>query len=76
MARRRAIDSDASDNGPHGGCGRGHSTCGRGGIIPPPSSSGTSRASSSAQPPVPLPLPSIPSSSTPFPGLAESSPAS
>ncbi|KDP34280.1 hypothetical protein JCGZ_12809 [Jatropha curcas] len=33
-----------------------------------------SRASSSAQPPVPPSLPFIPSSSTPFPGPVESSP--
>ncbi|KDP24849.1 hypothetical protein JCGZ_25319 [Jatropha curcas] len=40
------------------------------------SGSGTSRASSSAQPPVPPSLPSIPSSSTPLSGPAESSLAS
>ncbi|KDP36509.1 hypothetical protein JCGZ_09335 [Jatropha curcas] len=54
----------------------GCNTCGRGGTIPPPSSSGTSRASSSTQPPVPPSLPSVPSSSTPPPGPVESSPAS
>ncbi|KDP21601.1 hypothetical protein JCGZ_03605 [Jatropha curcas] len=64
-----------SGSGPHGGRGRGRSTHGRGGTIPP-SSLGTSRASSSAQPPMPPPLPSIPSSSTSFPGPAKSSPAS
>ncbi|KDP25985.1 hypothetical protein JCGZ_22715 [Jatropha curcas] len=76
MARGRAVDSDASDNGPRGGRGRGRSTRGQGGTIPPPSSSGMSGASSSAQPSVPPPLPSIPSSSTPFPRPEESSPAS
>ncbi|KDP30386.1 hypothetical protein JCGZ_17115 [Jatropha curcas] len=76
MARGRAVDSDASGSGPRGGHGRGYSTHGQGGTIPRPSSLSTFGASSSAQPPVPLPLPSIPSSSTPFPRLAESSPAS
>ncbi|KDP26169.1 hypothetical protein JCGZ_22263 [Jatropha curcas] len=77
MARGRAFDLDASDNGPRGGRGRGCNTRGRGGTIPPPaSSSGTSGASSSAQPPVPSSLPSIPSSSTPLLGPVESSPAS
>ncbi|KDP43677.1 hypothetical protein JCGZ_24135 [Jatropha curcas] len=76
MVRGRAVDSDASDSGPRGGCGRGHSTCGRGGTIPPPSSSGTSGASSSAQPLMPPSLPAIPSSSTPLPRPAKSSPAS
>ncbi|KDP25702.1 hypothetical protein JCGZ_24151 [Jatropha curcas] len=79
MARGRGVDSDASDSGLCRGCGRGRSTRGRGGTIfplPSPSSSGTLWASSSAQPPVSPPLPSIPSSSTPFPGPAESSPAS
>ncbi|KDP27516.1 hypothetical protein JCGZ_20156 [Jatropha curcas] len=52
MARGRAFDSDASDSVLRGGRGQGRSTRGRGGTIPPPSS-GTSRAASSAQPPVP-----------------------
>ncbi|KDP37434.1 hypothetical protein JCGZ_08275 [Jatropha curcas] len=75
MVRGRAVDSNTSNSGPHGGHGRGRSTRGRGGTIPPPSSS-TSRASPSAQPPVPPPLPSIPSSSTLFPEPADSSLAS
>ncbi|KDP43642.1 hypothetical protein JCGZ_22956 [Jatropha curcas] len=57
MARGRAIDSNASGSVLCGGCGRGHSTRGRGGTIPPPSL-GTSGASFSAQPPVPPALPS------------------
>ncbi|KDP24726.1 hypothetical protein JCGZ_26465 [Jatropha curcas] len=40
------------------------------------SGSGTFGASSSAQPPVPPLLPSVPSPSTPIPGPVESSPAS
>ncbi|KDP24691.1 hypothetical protein JCGZ_26466 [Jatropha curcas] len=51
MARGRAFDSDASGSGSRGGRGPGRSARGRGGSIPP-SSSGTSRASSSAQRPV------------------------
>ncbi|KDP47177.1 hypothetical protein JCGZ_25686 [Jatropha curcas] len=76
MARGKAVDSNASGSGPCRGHCRGRSTRGRGGPIPPPSSSSMSGASSSALPPIPPPLPSIPSSSIPFPGLAESSPAS
>ncbi|KDP30540.1 hypothetical protein JCGZ_15249 [Jatropha curcas] len=76
MARGRTVDSDAFGSGPHGGRGRGRSTCVRAGTIPPPSSSGTFGASSSTQPPMPSSLPSIPSSSTPLPGPVESSPAS
>ncbi|KDP21561.1 hypothetical protein JCGZ_03669 [Jatropha curcas] len=38
MARGRTVDSDAFGSGPCGGRGRGRSTCGRGGTIPPPSS--------------------------------------
>ncbi|KDP30024.1 hypothetical protein JCGZ_18600 [Jatropha curcas] len=51
MARGRPFDSDASGSGSHGGRGPGHSARGRGGSIPP-SSSGMSGASSSAQRPV------------------------
>ncbi|KDP36487.1 hypothetical protein JCGZ_09506 [Jatropha curcas] len=76
MARGRAFDSDAFDSGPRGGHCQGHSTRGRGGTNPPPSSSGTYGASSSAQPLMPPSLPSIPSSSTPLPRPVESSPAS
>ncbi|KDP43679.1 hypothetical protein JCGZ_24137 [Jatropha curcas] len=76
MARSRAVDLDASGSGPHGGCGRGHSTCGRGGTIPPPSSSDKSGASSSAQPLVPQSLPSTPSSSAPLSRPVKSSPTS
>ncbi|KDP39721.1 hypothetical protein JCGZ_02741 [Jatropha curcas] len=76
MARGRAFDSDASGNGPHGGRGRGRTTRGRGGNIPPSSSSGMSGASFSAQPPVSPSLPSVPSSFTPLPRPIESSPAS
>ncbi|KDP37705.1 hypothetical protein JCGZ_06846 [Jatropha curcas] len=76
MAKGRAFDSDGSSSRPRGGHGRGRSTRGRGGTIPPPSSSSTSGASSSAQPPMPPSLPSIPSSSAPLPGPVESSPAS
>ncbi|KDP47162.1 hypothetical protein JCGZ_00053 [Jatropha curcas] len=76
MARGRAVDSNAFGSGPCGGHGRGRSTRGRGGTIPPSSSSGMSTASSSAQSPMPPPLPSIPSSSTPFLGPAKSSLAS
>ncbi|KDP32683.1 hypothetical protein JCGZ_13681 [Jatropha curcas] len=42
MAGGRAVDSDVSGNGPHGGCGRGRRTRGRGGTIHPPSSSASS----------------------------------
>ncbi|KDP27471.1 hypothetical protein JCGZ_20127 [Jatropha curcas] len=76
MARGRVIDSDAFGSGLSGGCGRGHSTCGRGGTIPPLFSSSMFGASSSAQPPVLPSLPSIPSSFTPLPRPAESSLAS
>ncbi|KDP30512.1 hypothetical protein JCGZ_17132 [Jatropha curcas] len=72
MARGRAVDSNVSDSGPREGRGRGSSTRGQRVTISLPSS-GTSRASSSAQPPVSPPLPSIPSSST---RPVESSPAS
>ncbi|KDP26129.1 hypothetical protein JCGZ_22230 [Jatropha curcas] len=51
MARGRAFDSDASGSGSRGGRGPGRSARGRGGSLPP-SSSGTSGASSSAQRPV------------------------
>ncbi|KDP29826.1 hypothetical protein JCGZ_19314 [Jatropha curcas] len=75
MARGRAIVLDTSSSGPRGGHGRGCSTRGRGGTIPPPSS-GTSGASSSTPAPMLPRPPSIPSSSTPLFGLAESSLAS
>ncbi|KDP29285.1 hypothetical protein JCGZ_19388 [Jatropha curcas] len=76
MARSRAFDSDASGNGSRGGRGPGCSARGRGGTIPP-SSSGTSGASSSAQRPVlPLSLPSTPSSSTPISGPVHIYPSS
>ncbi|KDP31633.1 hypothetical protein JCGZ_14858 [Jatropha curcas] len=71
MARGKAVDSDAFGSGLCGGHGRRRSARGRGGTIPPPSSSGTSGASSSAQPSVPPSLPFVPSSSTPLPRLAE-----
>ncbi|KDP33264.1 hypothetical protein JCGZ_13104 [Jatropha curcas] len=75
MARGRAFDSDASGSGSCGGRGPGHSACGGGGTIPP-SSSGTSGASSSAQRPVlPPSLPSALSSSTLVSGLVQSAPA-
>ncbi|KDP43296.1 hypothetical protein JCGZ_24217 [Jatropha curcas] len=57
MARGRTVDSDTSGSGPRRGRGRGRSTRGREGTIPP-SSLGTSGASSFAQPPVPPSLPS------------------
>ncbi|KDP24682.1 hypothetical protein JCGZ_26460 [Jatropha curcas] len=78
MAGGRGVDSDASGSGLRGGRGRGCSTRGRGRTIPPlpPPYSGTHGASSFAQHPVPPPLPSIPSSSTPFPRPVDSSPAS
>ncbi|KDP34625.1 hypothetical protein JCGZ_11148 [Jatropha curcas] len=76
MARGRAFDSDESGSGARGGRGRGCSTRGRGGAIPPLFSSGKSGASSSAQLHVLPSLPSIPSSLTPLPGLVESSLAS
>ncbi|KDP34759.1 hypothetical protein JCGZ_10539 [Jatropha curcas] len=79
MAQGRRVDSDVYSSGLHGCCGRGCSTRGQGGTIPPlpplPSSS-TPGPSSFVQPPMPPPLPFIPSSSTPFVGLAESSQAS
>ncbi|KDP24025.1 hypothetical protein JCGZ_27071 [Jatropha curcas] len=79
MARGRWVDSNVYSSGLRGCCGRGCSTRGRGGTIPPlpplPSSS-TIGPSSFVQPPMPPPLSLIPSSSTPFVGLAESSPAS
>ncbi|KDP37565.1 hypothetical protein JCGZ_08256 [Jatropha curcas] len=75
MARGKAFDSDASGSGSRGGRGPGCSACGRGGTIPP-SSSGTSRASSSAQRPIlPPSLPSAPFSSTPVSGPVQSLPA-
>ncbi|KDP27079.1 hypothetical protein JCGZ_20303 [Jatropha curcas] len=75
MARGRAFDLDASGNGSRGGRGPGRNARGRGGTIPP-SSSGTSGASSSAQRPVlPPSLPSAPSSSTLVSGPVQSSPA-
>ncbi|KDP42045.1 hypothetical protein JCGZ_03534 [Jatropha curcas] len=39
MARGRAFNSNASGSGSHGGRGQGRSTYGRGGTIPPSSSS-------------------------------------
>ncbi|KDP37381.1 hypothetical protein JCGZ_06835 [Jatropha curcas] len=75
MARGRAFELDAFGSGLRGGRGPGRSTRGRGGTIPPSSSStsgasssssGTSGASSSAQPPMPPSLPFVPSSSTPL----------
>ncbi|XP_037492242.1 uncharacterized protein LOC105629783 [Jatropha curcas] len=75
MARGKTVDSDTFGSGPHGGRGRGRSTRGQGGTIPP-SSSSMSRASSFAQPPMPPSLPSVPFSSAPIPRPVESSPAS
>ncbi|KDP25925.1 hypothetical protein JCGZ_23001 [Jatropha curcas] len=75
MAKGRAFDSDASGSGSCGGCGPGHNARGRGGSIPHPSS-GTSRASSSAQRPVlPPSHPSAPSSSTLVSGPVQTPPA-
>ncbi|KDP41117.1 hypothetical protein JCGZ_03247 [Jatropha curcas] len=75
MARGRAFDSNASGSGSRGGRGPARNARGRGGSIPP-SSSGTSGASSYARRPVlPPSLPSAPSSSTPVSGPIQSPPA-
>ncbi|KDP44451.1 hypothetical protein JCGZ_16284 [Jatropha curcas] len=64
MSRGKGVDPNTADDGPHGGRGRGHKTCGQGrAILPPPPlpPSSTLRSSSFVRPPMTPPPPFVPS---------------